>query len=484
MQSVAAEVSESEQYESDDWQVEIQAVHEKMMETLNRLQRLAAQRPGSLSIEESILFQQRALTSLSAASEDSDETNWLNEIDWKAFGLRLVQRRDAARMHQKELAALLDVTTQTIRNLEIAARRPSRDLLFRLLAIPELKLQISDITGEENKPTLIPTSWLSPQYDPHKMLTDLIAKLNGTGDALEQTTAYLDSRSAADWLSFSLSPGTLAVYGNTLPLHNAAEIITQNIGRSILEICAIGSGDARKETAFTQFCAEHVSTPSHTRLYLLDISHTLLTEGYNYARQALGKNGVSVLAMHGNFHDLSRYPLLEKRSKKGSTVRVITMLGNTLANLDNEVRFFRDTLSGCVTGDYFLADFTITNASADDPEEIRRKEPVLHTPVPAAHANWLGGPLRRYCKDLRDVEFSVELDTHCTVRGSYEVIYVANASMICGRPDRRFVMFRIKHYDPPKLLECLAGLGWKCEALTPYAGNERNKIMLMLLRKQ
>ena len=85
MQSVAAEVSESEQYESDDWQVEIQAVHEKMMETLNRLQRLAAQRPGSLSIEESILFQQRALTSLSAASEDSDETNWLNEIDWKAF---------------------------------------------------------------------------------------------------------------------------------------------------------------------------------------------------------------------------------------------------------------------------------------------------------------------------------------------------------------------------------------------------------------
>ena len=56
--------------------------------------------------------------------------------------------------------------------------------------------------------------------------------------------------------------------------------ITQNIVRSILEICAIGSGDARKETAFTQFCAEHASTHSHTRLYLLDISHMLLTEGY------------------------------------------------------------------------------------------------------------------------------------------------------------------------------------------------------------
>ncbi len=315
------------------------------------------------------------------------------------------------------------------------------------------------------------------------MLTDLITKVNGTGDALEQSTAYLDSRSAADWLSFSLSPGTLAVYSNTVPLHNAAKSVTENIGRGVIEICALGSGDARKETVFTQFCADRVSNPSHIRLYLLDISHTLLTEGYNHARQSLSKQGVSVLAMHGNFHDLSRYPLLEKQSKKGSTVRVITMLGNTLANLDNEVRFFRDTLSGCVSGDYFLVDFTATRASADDPEEIRRQEPVLHTPVPPAHVSWLGGPLRRYCKDLRDVEFSVELDTQCTVRGSYEVIYVAKVAMVCGKPERRFVMFRIKHYDPPKLIECLAGLGWKCESLTPYASNERNKIMLMLLRK-
>jgi hypothetical protein len=86
--------------------------------------------------------------------------------------------------------------------------------------------------------------------------------------------------------------------------------------------------------------------------------------------------------------------------KKG-THRVFTMLGNTLANLDNEVRFFRDTLSGCVPGDYFLADFTCGHGSSDDPDEIRRKDPVLQAPVPAARANWLGGPLRRYCKSSR-----------------------------------------------------------------------------------
>ena len=481
--SVAAQndLSRSPQGQSD-WRAEVESMEELMMTMLKRLQNLAMLRPGNLNIEEGILFQQRALTCLSSATEHDDEKNWLDEIDWKAFGLRLVQKRDAAKMQQKELANLVGVTAQTIRNLEMAAKRPSRELLFRLLAVPELNLKIGDITGEENKPTLIPTSWLAPQYDPQKLMTDMVATLNGSGDALEQTTAYLDSRSAIDFLTIASSREYLGIFSNSAPLQETAQKITPGLGRAVLEIFALGCGDARRETALAQFCAEQMAHPSHLRMYLLDISHTILMSGYNHAKTVLGSHGVPVLAMHGNFHDLSRYPLLEKKSK-GNSVRLFTMLGNTLANLDNEVRFFRDTLSGCVSGDYFLADFTIAHASSDDPEAIRRIDPVLQTPVPATRANWLGGPLRRHCKDIRDVEFSVELDTHCTVRGSYETIYVAKASMIGGKPERRFVVFRCKLYDPAKLLECLAGLGWKCESLTPYASNERNKIMLMLLRK-
>ena len=160
--SVAAQndLSRSPQGQSD-WRAEVESMEELMMTMLKRLQNLAMLRPGNLNIEEGILFQQRALTCLSSATEHDDEKNWLDEIDWKAFGLRLVQKRDAAKMQQKELANLVGVTAQTIRNLEMAAKRPSRELLFRLLAIPELNLKIGDITGEENKPTLIPTSWLA-----------------------------------------------------------------------------------------------------------------------------------------------------------------------------------------------------------------------------------------------------------------------------------------------------------------------------------
>ena len=64
------------------------------------------------------------------------------------------------------------------------------------------------------------------------------------------------------------------------------------------------------------------------------------------------------------------------------------------------------------------------------------------------------------------------------------MLYVATASMVGGKPERRFVMFRTRLYDPPKLMDCLASLGWHCESLIPYAHNELNKVMLMLLRKQ
>lgn len=485
MQSVQVEQSQSDTYSyaPSDRRTEIADIEAQMLELIGRLKQLAIGWPGNLHLEESILYQQRALTSLSTVAETPDEKDLLSQVDWKAFGLRLIQHREAAKMQQKELAGLLDVTPLTIRNIESAAKRPSRDLLFRLLAIPELNLKISDLTGEDSKSRLVATSWVAPQYDPHKMLVEMAAKLNGSGDTMEQTTAYLDSRSAADYLSISLSPAFLSVWSNTAPLKEAAERVTAEIGRGTLDIYALGSGDARRETTFAQYCLEHVTSPSYLRMHLLDISHTILMEGYNYAKQHIAKLGATVWAMHGNFHHLSGYPMFETR-KKGNSVRVFSMLGNTLANLDNEVRFFRDTLSGCVPGDYFLADFTVAHASADSPDEIRQKDPVLRTPVPAARANWLGGPLRRYCKELRDVEFSVELDTQCPIRGSYETLYVATASMIGGMPPRRFVMFRCKLYDPTKLVESLASIGWQCELLTPYAGNDRNKIMLMLLRKQ
>lgn len=462
--------------------VQIEAIQHQMVALLSRLQNYNNQFGSNPSIDESEMYLQQALSCISVANEDEAE-NWLDDIDWKAFGNRLVQRRNAASMQQKELASLVGVTPQTIRNIESATKRPSRELLLKLLGIPQLRLRVSDLTGESHQPAIVATSWFAPKYDPMAMITDMQAKLNGSGDSLEQTTAYLDPQSASDWLSFSMSPGFLALYSNTRPLEEAAEIVTSGAGRGGLTVVALGSGDARREVTFAQYCASKLTTPADLLLRLLDISHPLLAFGNRHAEEMLVPLGVSVMTMHANFHDLSKYPIFEKRPKKNRQ-RVFTLLGNTLANLDNEVRFFRDTLSGCVPGDYFLADFTVAHASADNPDEIKQKDPVFQSPLPSTRQEWLSGPLKRYGKGVMDVEVSVELDTNCTVRGSYEILYVAKATMAEGLPDRRFSVFRCRCYDPDKLTECLERLGWKARMVVPYASNERNKIMLMLLQKQ
>ena len=74
--SVAAQndLSRSPQGQSD-WRAEVESMEELMMTMLKRLQNLAMLRPGNLNIEEGILFQQRALTCLSSATEHDDEKN-------------------------------------------------------------------------------------------------------------------------------------------------------------------------------------------------------------------------------------------------------------------------------------------------------------------------------------------------------------------------------------------------------------------------
>src|SRR5262249_10516792 len=162
----------------------------------------------------------------------------------------------------------------------------------------------------------------------------------------------------------------------------------------------------------------------------------------------------SVIALHGNFHDLPKYPLFSERDVRTRT-RVFTMLGCTLANLDNEVRFFRDTMSSAGQGDFFLADFTHAYASAEHPDQVRVRDPAYVAGIRPAYKTWLGGPLRRYQKSLVDLELSIDLNTDCAVRGSYELVYVAHATVQGAPARRRFAIFRVRRYDVEKLEECL-----------------------------
>jgi len=466
----------------DELSTEISALCQRLDEASSMAQSLVDRFEKNSNYADCLLFVKRALACINEEEEQGLEH--LGKIDWVAFGKTLRRHRAQAKLVVKEVADMVEVSESMIRHIESGEKRPGSRLLLRLLALAPLNLRPEDLQAESSQPGVVPTLWLAPEYEPRQLITELTKRLNGPGCALEQTTAYLDYQSAADWLTTCNAPNYLAAFSNTEALATTAARIAEQCGAGGVDLIAIGCGDAKREVKLAEYLLQHSARHNiqDIRLFLLDISHSLLTEGHNHAKSVLGDSVKNIFALHGNFHDLYQYPLFNRGDLR-TRCRVFTLLGCTLANLDNEVRFFRDTMSAAVPGDFFIADYTNAYASPEQPDKVRARDPSLQTQMRESHRMWLGGPIHRYCKGARDIDFTLELSTDCIVRGSYELTYVANVTMEKDAPKRRFVVWRVRRYDPAQLEDCLARAGWATELCSPYGGNDQSKLSLLLLRK-
>lgn len=139
-------------------------------------------------------------------------------------------------------------------------------------------------------------------------------------------------------------------------------------------------------------------------------------------------------------------------------------------------------LVGCAPSDLLLIDMQLAYASASHPDEIRRKDPALHSPVKTAWADWLAGPIWRHCQGVSEVRFDLELITQCPIPGSYALDFVATVRRL-GKPERKFSMNRVRRYDPNQVVECLNGLGWEALANLRY-GSAKTPAAVMLFRKR
>lgn len=456
----------------------LEQIQVKLVEALHEMQKDTDSPIRNL--RDSIRFVQKAMTLVG----DPDDITEVGPVDWSTFAARLHERRLAAKMSQEVLAEKVDVTATTIRNIESQRRRPGRGLMLKLLAVPELDLRVSDIELDaERSPGTAwsPTSWFAPKYDPVAMVSDIVEILNGAGGQVEQTLLYFDPQSAADWIATCNSADYVATYRTSIPYAPIAKHIAEHVGGHMLRVNALGCGDGKAEAMFVEHLQRNLPRPPRLELYLLDISHVLLNAAYKHGVETFPH--LSVLTVHGNFHELPRYSMLtQPRDRR----RLYTLLGLTLVNLREEVRFFRDTLSCCAPGDLFLCDVLFAYAPPEHPDEIRRKDPALSNSIRPSHSAWLGGPLRRYCRDLADIQFSIELDTNCPVPGSYGLDFIATTRMHNGLPERRFSMARSRRYDPVKLSASLAAVGWHPELTVPYAPGSDGKptMALMLFRKK
>lgn len=467
-------------------QERLRAVRLHALDLVEQLQALAAEQPADRQptwieyigmVQDVVHFAESSGTSplIKRASQP------FTPKQLQEFGKLLRDKRNAAGFSRVQLARKAKLSDATIKFIETARHPPSRATLIRLIGVAELKLTWADVPGQPAPPAAERTvvekpevsselnCFITPTYDPVRMVMDLGRFLNGAGGHVEQTNAYLDHQSAAAYMAMCQQSAIAASLRASTPLADAAKRIVAASGQVGLNVIALGAGDATLEVRLVQHLIEEAHAPS-IELCLLDISQPLLSCAYKHAADTLtGIPNVHVWGMQCNFHHLPLYTQLYYTPARLQRRRVFCMLGGTLANLDNEPRFFQHSLLGCSRGDLLLLDMQVARGSVDDPAEIKRRDKTWSSGVSPAHAAWLSGPIWRHCKDVLSVEFHWNLDTQCPVPGSYALDAVATVQSR-GRADRQFSLFRFRRYEPSKLAECLSSLGWDEIGVMPYGG--------------
>ena len=163
--------------------------------------------------------------------------------------------------------------------------------------------------------------------------------------------------------------------------------------------------------------------------------------------------------------------------------RLYTLLVATLGNLDHEPQFIRHALSGAVAGDLLLFYKEYSQIESTDPSEIRRRDPSFSAPVAEENRRWLEGPIRRYCREVQHVSFSISLDTDRPLDGSYGIQFLAKVKLLGGRT-KEFGMFQVRRYQLQSLIDCLRGLGWEHVGLLLFRGTRSRPRCVFLFQRQ
>ena len=114
------------------------------------------------------------------------------------------------------------------------------------------------------------------------------------------------------------------------------------------------------------------------------------------------------------------------------------MLGGTLADLENEPRFFHHSLVGARPGDMLLLDIP-----------LRYEERDLQTPsaLSPLYRGWFGGIIQRHRPDAHQLGFQLSQPLQGMVPGS-QIREVLATVTVKGQADRTFSMYRFRSYDP------------------------------------
>lgn len=411
------------------------------------------------------------------------------------FGKLLKDRRLKARLSRAALGKKTGLSEATIKFIETARTRATRGTLLRLLAVEELGLSWADLAILRELPLPIdhpslrelgeasPMNWyVTPGYDGVRLVEDLARFLQGAGGLVEQTSAYLDHHSAMDYLAMTRASAVTMTHHAKIPLHEVAKAIVATSGGVGLNMIVLGAGNGVLETRLLQDLVA-MQSKVDVDLCLLDISQPLLSVAYKHAVDTLGGiAGMHIWAMQGNFHRLGSYTKLHHMPSRPQRTRVYTILGCTLANLDDEAQFVMDNLNAVARpNDYLVLDLQLSSGRTQ--EEIMANDWALRGELHKPTARWLEGPIRRSCPDVRDIQMTCRLDP-APVQGSYTLTVLAQVRSQ-SQGERVFSMFRFRRHDKNLFIQTMAELGWDLVTSPPmYLPSEREATAVLLFRRR
>ncbi len=404
-------------------------------------------------------------------------------LSCETIGQRLRSMRKEKGLKARQLSLMAGLSPSVVQMIEDGHRMPGIDTVERLaFALGTSKAWLGFGEGPRRRQEV--SFVVAPGFDSMKMSSELSALLNGPGGQIEQSYKYLDSVDAVQWCALTQQQ-RYHLMMEQRPHHEIAQAAASLLGRSGCDVIAMGVGAGTQETRLVATLVE--AGYDDLRLFLLDVSQPLLALACQQATENLAAHSsIPITAILGNFFQLSSYECLFQTTHRRR--RLVCMLGYTFGNLDNEVSFVRNCLTGTEPGDLLLLDLSIAKAPAEQVEQIRANEPVLSKKRSSDLQRQLQlqesfniGPLLRYRHDIAEYEYSYHLDTSsCVVPGSYAIRMRATLRLHGGET-RQFSLGTIKRYDPERLIQQMEHEGWKAEVTWRY-GEMTN--MLCLFRRQ
>ncbi len=332
-----------------------------------------------------------------------------------------------------------------------------------MLPLPSLSLSKVEMMKKRSYEALALNCWYAPGFNLEHIYTEMKRNVNANGGALDPMYLYLDHESADRWCRLVNEDdyNTHALSGDLINWI-ADEVLfylkDDALNKNQIRIIGLGCGDGKNETELTWSLLN--KRAMNMELYLFDCSPYLTHMAFDHATKILGKKKeISIHAVEGNFERLHDLPFLFHSPLGTRQLRVGCLFGNSLGNLSNELHFVEDSLSAFHQGDLLIMDVGLAYAPADQPEEVKRKDPRLSSKEGwyGAFEQWMRSPLEQHRRGYKSIQLQSAFDNRtCPVPGSYSVVVQANIDN-----QATITLVRIRRYEQEQLNRSMYELGWR-----------------------